>query len=364
MNILHFIYDHLRNPWVAGGGAIRAHEIYKRLADRHRITLVCGRYPGAEDYEEGNVSVQFEGTGSNNYSLSTFYYAFRANRFLKEHYMDHDVVIEDFAPWNPLFSYKYGDKTSVILQIQNYLGKESLRKYNVIGIPFYLVEKYYPLKFKDAIIVNDSLAARYRLPRFHTLSNGIVEDLFQEDSAPGDYIGYMGRIDIYQKGLDVLSDAMKGISAKLKIAGDGRDRKRLLGMLGNRGNAEWVGMVKGDEKIEFLGKARCLIVPSRFEGQGIVVLEAAACGKPVIVSDIPELRYAVTAGFGVSFKTGDEKDLAQKITLLLRNEPMRREMGRKGREYARRFTWDRIAKDYEQYLNDVAGNRTGESYGN
>ncbi len=92
-----------------------------------------------------------------------------------------------------------------------------------------------------------------------------------------------------------------------------------------------------------------------FEGWGIVVLEAAACGKPVIVSDIPELQYAVDAGFGISFKTGDAKDLASKIRFLLENEQLRIEMGQKAREYANDYTWDKISLDYEQFLFKVIG---------
>jgi hypothetical protein len=38
----------MNNPWVGGGGAVRAYEIYRRLAERHDITIVCGAYPGAK----------------------------------------------------------------------------------------------------------------------------------------------------------------------------------------------------------------------------------------------------------------------------------------------------------------------------
>ncbi len=93
-------------------------------------------------------------------------------------------------------------------------------------------------------------------------------------------------------------------------------------------------------------------MPSRFEGQGIVALEVAALGKPLIVSDIPELRYVVENGFGISFRSGDVKSLKQAIEYMLSNETLIIEMGKKGRQYARQFTWDRIAEEYERYLTE------------
>jgi glycosyltransferase involved in cell wall biosynthesis len=354
MKVLHFIYDHVRNPWVGGGGAVRAREIYKRLACRHQITMVCGKYPGARDHEEGNVKIHFEGTGVDNYALSTFCYAFSAAQFLRRNCRGCDVVIEDFAPWNPLFSFRIGTDAPVMLQIQNYLGKEMIRKYKVLGLPFYLIEKYYPLKFENTVVVNKSLAVRYGLSRSYSLSNGIDDDLLRADVLTGgDYIGYMGRIDIYQKGLDILEEAMKWTPVKLRLAGDGRDREKFLRRMQARCGAEWAGVVKGSEKVDFLSKARLIVVPSRYEGQGIVVLEAAACGKPVVVSDIPELRYAVDAGFGLAFRSGDPRDLAEKMGLLLGSESMRADMGRRGRKFAERYSWDRIAADYECYLQEL-----------
>ncbi len=348
----------MRNPWLGGGGAIRAYEIYRRLSARHKVTIVCGKYPGFRNYEEGDLNFHFVGTGMNNYPVSTFSYAFFANKYVKKHCNDYDAVIEDFAPWNPLFTSTLKD-SAVILQIQNYLGKEILRKYSIIGMPFYLIEKYYPLKFSNTVVVNESLAARYRLFQSYTIGNGIGDDLLRSHMPfDGDYIGYMGRIDIHQKGLDILSKAIAGVAASVKIAGDGRDRDKFLKMLKGRSNAEWVGKVKGEEKSKFLSKACFFVAPSRFEGQGIVVLEAAACGKPVIVSDIAELRYAVDAGFGLSFRAGDSADLAEKIRYMIQNPELRKEMGIKARAYAGRFTWDAIAETYEAFLlNVVAGDK-------
>ena len=52
MRICHLIYDDVDNPWLGGGGAYRARQIYRRLAGRHEITLVTGTFPGAEPVQE------------------------------------------------------------------------------------------------------------------------------------------------------------------------------------------------------------------------------------------------------------------------------------------------------------------------
>ena len=49
MRILHTSYDDPWNPWLAGGGALRTWQISRRLAARHDVTLVTGRYPGAAE---------------------------------------------------------------------------------------------------------------------------------------------------------------------------------------------------------------------------------------------------------------------------------------------------------------------------
>jgi glycosyltransferase involved in cell wall biosynthesis len=59
----------------------------------------------------------------------------------------------------------------------------------------------------------------------------------------------------------------------------------------------------------------------------------------------------------LSFKTGDAKDLAEKMNFLLHNRSLRQEMGVKARAYAQRFSWDIIAEEYEQFLTDTAKQR-------
>jgi glycosyltransferase involved in cell wall biosynthesis len=353
VRILHLIYDHTRNPWVGGGGAMRVFEIYRRLAKRHSVTVICGKYPGARDYMEDDLSFRFIGTDKKNYILSTLSYAFQSAKLLKSIYLEFDVIVEDFAPWNPLFSFTLPSRP-VILQVQNYLGFELINKYGVFGLPFWFMEKYYPRKFKYFVVLVDSLIQRYGIRgNIRTISQGFDRSYLVTPAVEGEDIIFIGRIDIHQKGLDTLAKAMRMVKTKFVVVGTGKDRDRFLRMCSGITNLAMPGFVGGHYKIGILMHAKCLVLPSRYEGQGIVVLEAAALGKPVIVSDIPELRYAVDAGFGLSFKTGNAEDLAEKIKFLLNNEPSRKKMGQRAREYAKNYTWDKIAEDYEKYLIEI-----------
>jgi len=356
MRILHCIYDHINNPWVGGGGAVRAYEIYKRLERRHHITVVCGKYPGANDYREGNLNFHFVGSQKDNYMLGVFCYAARAFDFLKSNRDAFDIVIEDFAPYNPLFSFMR--RENAIIQVHQKEAMRHIIKYNILGLPFFFLETFYPRRFHNFIAISDMSRQKFGLKgQGIVVPNGFDSGLLDQDSLERDFVLYLGRLHINQKGLDVLRDALRQITVKVYIAGSGKDEpkvQKLFREFTGSGIVEMVGFVSGQKKAALLGNCKFLVMPSRYEGQPLALVEAAACGKPVIVSDIPELRYAVDTGFGISFKTGDAEDLASKIKLLLGSEPMRKEMGSKARAYARNYTWDKIAGEYEEFLMKVA----------
>ena len=356
MKILHFLYDHVQNPWIGGGGAIRCLELNSRLAARgHDITIISGSYPGAEDYYDGSLRFRFVGCSCNNYIMSTLAYANKAIGLVRTSRDDADVIVEDFAPWNPLFAQNI-TSPPVVMQIQNFLGAEILRKYNVLGLPFWLAERYYPRRLKHHVVMVEALAHRFDLPGTPAVvSNGIDVELLELQAEDGDYILYIGRLDMHQKGLDILSKAIASSSGRFIIAGSGKpaEKEELLRLIEPHENAEYVGFAGGPDKHDLLRRSQALVLPSRYEGQGIVLLEGAACGKPAVVSDIPELRWAVEAGFALPFKAGDHEDLAAKLDVLNKNPDLRAELGRRGKEYASLLTWDHQADAYERYLSGV-----------
>jgi len=352
MKILHFIYDHIKNPWLGGGGAIRVYEIYKRLSEKgYKITVVSGNFTKAKDYNVNeNFEYRFIGYDKN-YILSTFSYAFKAFKYLIENFKEYDIIIEDFAPWNPIFTYKLQDKKPVILQMQNYLGKMIMKKYKITGAPFYLIEKKYPHKFNNIMVVSEILNEKFKT-KGKVISNGV--DFVDEELKIGQYILFLGRLDINQKGLDLIIEVFKRLeNIKLVVAGDGKDKGTFLSKVKNISNIEYLGRVGGNKKLDVIKNAKFLVMPSRFEGQPIVALESASMGKALIVSDIPELRYVVENGFGVSFKSENSEDFKEKINYLWNNEDFILEMGKKGIEYAKNFTWDKIALEFENYLWDM-----------
>jgi glycosyltransferase involved in cell wall biosynthesis len=352
MKILHLIYDHINNPWVGGGGALRAYEIYRRLAEKHEITIVCGKYPRCEDYSEGSLRFRFTGTEKNNYILSTFCYALRAGRFLRENQSHFDIIVEDFSPYNPIFSFLW--KKDAVLQLHQKEGWHHIRKYPLFGICFGLIELLYPRLFKNLIKATITNGEKFSTKKnVAILPNGYDQKLLTSQPIDGDYVLYLGRFHVDQKGLDTLSRALNDVEIKLIMAGKGKDESEVQKLFKRhieQGIVKIVGFIEGDKKTDFLRKCQFLVVPSRYEGQSIVCLEAAACGKPVVVSDIPEMKYILEAGFGISFKTGDPKDLWGKMSFLLENESLRKEMGRKAREFAKNLTWARVAEEYEKFL--------------
>jgi glycosyltransferase involved in cell wall biosynthesis len=185
----------------------------------------------------------------------------------------------------------------------------------------------------------------------------VEESYLGVPSTEGDYVAFLGRLDFHQKGLDILLRAMQGLSFPLKIAGEGPAWPRLQRLIEDQANVEWVGKVEGQGKIDFLRHAKFVVVPSRFEGQGMVVVEATALGKSVIVSDIPELAYARRHGFALAFRKGSWPDLRQKMQQLWEQETLRHQLEQPTRDYARNSTWPRLTDQFETYCLNLIQNK-------
>ncbi|MEW6571713.1 MAG: glycosyltransferase family 4 protein [Nitrospirota bacterium] len=366
MKILQLIYESLGSPFGFGGAGVRAYEIYKRLKNRHEITLLCMRYPGARDGEIEGLKHIFVGVETKSLTRSVFAYTIAAANFVRNYGKEFDVIVENFLPSTPFFA-KFLTKTPVILQIQGIMNKHSLKKFHPFySIPMFMVESFYPRLYRRFIfasgVTREAIVGNRKVHNCYVIPNGIDKKLLTVTSSEKDYILFFSRIDIYTKGLDILLEAFKRINPehpelRLILAGYEFDRfDRLISALpaSLRERIEYAGFVTGEKKIELLSGAKFFVLPSRHECSPISILEAAACGKPVIASDIPELGFVQNEGFGLNFPAGSDEGLKDMMTELLENPALRETMGMKGREYASRFLWDQIAVEFENVLRVYA----------
>lgn len=159
-----------------------------------------------------------------------------------------------------------------------------------------------------------------------------------------------------QKGHRVLIDAMATIThefpnARLICLGEGVLRPTLEAQIRNRGVSKSVRMLGFQANIQdWLGICDISVLPSFYEGLPLVAVEASACGKPVVATDVDGTPEIVVNGrSGLLVPPGDSGKLAEAICSLLKNPDLRREFGAFGRSYVREtFTHDRQVRKTEK----------------
>jgi len=139
--------------------------------------------------------------------------------------------------------------------------------------------------------------------------------------------------------------------------GDESEKERLKAIaasVGVRDRVDFLGSVAHHELPYFYSAADVLVMPSYSESFGLVGLEAQACGRPVVASDVTGLRSVVrdeVSGFLVP--NHDPAAYAERIGRLLGNPELAQQMGRRGRLLAQRFSWARTADRLQGLFDGV-----------
>lgn len=206
-------------------------------------------------------------------------------------------------------------------------------------------------KYKHLNWISMSLAQRVGMPAdtnwIGNIYHGLDKTLFAPVVQPTEnYVAYMGRI-IQSKGVHIAIEAAKKAGVKLKIVGkhyagkkDEYWQQTIEPQLGH--GIEYVGFIKDSAaKCEFLANARALLVPSLFdEPFGMVMIEALACGTPIIGLNrgaIPEVVIDGKTGFVV-------EDAAQMAAAIAKIGTIKRADCRT--EFYQRFTLERMCQEH------------------
>ncbi len=139
----------------------------------------------------------------------------------------------------------------------------------------------------------------------------------------------------------------RGIDVKLNCLGDGIERKKLEKLVNElKLEKEIVFHGNIDSPETFLQHSFCYLLTSKSEAFGLTIIEAMACGLPVVCTDGKGNRDLIQEGEnGFMVLERNPKLLADKIELLLKKEDLRLEMGEKARKFAQGFGMDNYVKE-------------------
>jgi glycosyltransferase involved in cell wall biosynthesis len=182
------------------------------------------------------------------------------------------------------------------------------------------------------------------------------EPSFEDRATHGKGILFVGRLKPV-KGVQYLITSMKKVheempDARLFLVGDGEERERLAALstqLGLEKYVQFTGIVPHEKVKIFMQQADVFVLPSLSEGFPNVILEAMACGLPIIASrvgGIPDILTNDTNGYLVEVK--DTNDLANKILLLLSDGVLRKKISDNNRQLVKKYSWENVISELEK----------------
>ncbi len=188
------------------------------------------------------------------------------------------------------------------------------------------------------------------------------EPKLQPQERRGNYALYLGRLS-QEKGVDVMLNAWRALSDfPLKVVGTGPEEQKLKKAVSDEGmkNIEFTGFCGPQECEAHLRGAKFVIIPSVcYENFPRVVVEAFACGLPIIASRLGSLAELVEDGkTGILVEPGNASELSKKIRWCFENPMEIERMGHNarrvfGEKYSSRANYEKLMQIYNQAVNQL-----------
>jgi glycosyltransferase involved in cell wall biosynthesis len=220
------------------------------------------------------------------------------------------------------------------------------------GIRSNLIEEFNISAHKIQVIYNP-----VDINHITELSNMPPEHPFFKDHIP--IVIAIGRL-VRQKGFDTLINAFSLVipkmNARLIILGEGPERESLREMVKDLGLIDKVSFAGfQDNPYKFLSRADVFVLSSNYEGLPMVILEAMACGAPIISTDCRSgpCEILENGKYGLLVTVGDEQAISKGIVTLLKDRALREKFSRLARERTWDFSVDKIIKQYERVIYEV-----------
>jgi phosphatidylinositol alpha-mannosyltransferase len=212
------------------------------------------------------------------------------------------------------------------------------------------------------------VARRFRSDGLRIIPNGAEVEAFAgaepAELPEGRRILFVNRLD-RRKGFPDMLRAFALLSprhpdALLVVAGDGKERRALRDLPTEvRDRVVMLGSVPHHLLPPYHAACEVFCAPATGrESFGIVLVEAMAAGLPVVASDIPGYREVVRhEAEGILVPPSDHRRLADAVGRLLDEPDLARRLGEAGRDRARRYSWDQVAREVEAAYEEALGGR-------
>jgi len=208
--------------------------------------------------------------------------------------------------------------------------------------------KYYPKQADKVSIVH----LGWNQHQFSPLVDAEKVKIREKYTLPQNYLVYAGRIE-EKKNISKLIQAynMSRVDWPLVLIGRpgnyGFEEIKILAR--SNENIHLFGYIKQDDYGKLLASASALVFPSKYEGFGLPILEAMACGVPVICSNIPALRE-VGADAAAYFDPNSIDDMSASIARLASDYDLRADLINRGLKRCRDFSWEKCARQTLEIL--------------
>ncbi|HID88165.1 MAG TPA: glycosyltransferase family 4 protein [Anaerolineae bacterium] len=235
--------------------------------------------------------------------------------------------------------------------------------------PFSLFERYC-LRHADGAIVGSHTAAEVWRAKGYTGPLAVIpqfgvdpQRFFPSPRQEGRpfTVGFAGRL-VEEKGVDLLLQAAAGLPGiRVAILGSGPLRshlEQLAETLGIADRVSFLGTLPSPQMPEFYRQLDALVLPSRsrpnwVEQFGRVLVEAMACGVPVVGAESGEIPYVI-GDAGLLFPEDDEEALRERLSRLMRNADLRADLTRRGRERVlAHYTQAKVAEETVAFYRRV-----------
>ena len=197
--------------------------------------------------------------------------------------------------------------------------------------------------------------------------NAVDTELFKpcKECEEDNLVVWVGRF-VPEKGLNYLIEAAKIIvddfkfkNVRFLLVGYGPWKKKIMKLAYDyRLAGKFIRFTEAlgrDEVAKVLGKATIFVFPSLREGLPLSVLEAMACGVPVVGSDVPGINDVIVNGKnGLLVPARDPKALAKAVLTLLNDEDLGRELGQNDRKLVmEKYNWDVVVNEIEKVYHEA-----------